>query len=61
MMFIVNYIYQKGFLKNFKKIVPGQSFYTPLLNPKEVYKNLPSKRPMGYDKGVLCEFQTGFT
>ena len=24
---------------------------TPLLNPKEVYKKIPSKRPMGYDKG----------
>jgi hypothetical protein len=34
---------------------------TPLLNPKEIYKNLPSKRPMGYDKGVLWEFKTGFT
>jgi hypothetical protein len=27
--------------------------YTPLLNPKEVYKKIPSKRPMGYDKEVL--------
>ena len=27
---------------------------TPLLNPKEVHKNLPSKRPMGMIKGS-CE------
>ena len=34
---------------------------TPILNPKEVYKKIPPKRPMGYDKGVLWEFKTGFT
>ena len=33
---------------------------TPLLNPKKVYKKILSKRPMGYDKGVLWEFKTGF-
>ena len=36
-------------------------FYTPLLYPKEVYKYLPSKRPMCYDKGVPWEFKTSFT
>ena len=34
---------------------------TPLLNLKEVYKKIPSNWPMGYDKGVLWEFKTGFT
>ena len=36
-------------LKALKNIF-GSYVYRPLLNPKEVYKNLPSRRSMGYDK-----------
>ena len=48
------------FFRQIKKTKQKQYLNTPLLNPKEVYKNLPSKRPMGYDKGVLWEFKTVF-